>query len=73
MPRPGGRTARGRGVVTAALTVGVAVLLAVTGCTSSGSTTTTPPGPAASPAQPTPAAGSTQDAGPIVPTGSTLH
>jgi pimeloyl-ACP methyl ester carboxylesterase len=64
MPRPGGLTARGRGVSAATLTIGVAALLAVTACTSSGSTANT---------QPAPAAGSTQDAGPIVPAGSTLQ
>jgi pimeloyl-ACP methyl ester carboxylesterase len=73
MPRPGGRTARGRGVSTVALTIGAAALLAVTACTSSGSTTTTPPGPAASGTQPAAAAGSAQDAGPIVPADSTLQ
>ena len=71
MPRLGGRTARGRGVGAAALTVGAAVLLAVTGCTSSGSTTTTPPGPVAGSTQP--ATGNTHNAGPIVPTASSLH
>jgi pimeloyl-ACP methyl ester carboxylesterase len=68
--------ARGRGVGAAALTAGVAVLLAVAGCTSSASTTTTPPGAAASstpPAGSSPAAGGAGDAGPIVPTASTLH
>jgi pimeloyl-ACP methyl ester carboxylesterase len=73
MPRPGGRRARGRGIAAAALTVGAAILLAITGCTSSGPTTTTPPAPAASSTQPAPAAGSSQDAGPIVPNASTLH
>jgi pimeloyl-ACP methyl ester carboxylesterase len=72
MPRPGGRTARGRGVNTVALTIGAAALLAVTACTSSGSTATTPPGSAASGTRPA-AAGTAQDAGPIVPAGSTLQ
>jgi pimeloyl-ACP methyl ester carboxylesterase len=72
MPRPGGRTARGRGVNTVALTIGAIALLAVTACTSSGSAATTPPGPAASATQPA-AAGSAQNAGPIVSTHSTLH
>jgi pimeloyl-ACP methyl ester carboxylesterase len=72
MPRPNGRAARGRRAGAAALTVGATILLAVTGCTSSGSTTTMPPDAGAS-TQPGPAAGSSQDAGPIVPTASTLH
>ena len=72
MPRPGGRTARGRGLGAAALTVGAAVLLAVTSCT----TTTTPPAAAASstpPAGNSPTTGGASDAGPVVPTASTLH
>jgi pimeloyl-ACP methyl ester carboxylesterase len=73
MPRPGNRTARGGGLAAAALTVGAAVLLAVTGCTSPGSATTTPPGPAGPSTQEAPAAGSTQGRGPIVPAASTLH
>jgi len=64
MPRPGGRTARGRGVSALTLAIGVAALLAVTACTSSGSAATSPSDPAA---------GSTQDAGPIVPADSTLQ
>jgi len=68
MPRPGGRTARGRGVNAVALTIGAAALLAVTACTSSGSTpgsaSSTPSGPATD---------SAQDAGPIVPADSTLQ
>jgi pimeloyl-ACP methyl ester carboxylesterase len=72
MPRRRGRRARGRSVA-AALTFGVAALLAVTACTSSGSSAATSPAPAASSTQPGPAAGSTQDTGPIVPTASTLH
>src|SRR5215469_6357879 len=70
MPRPGGRTARGRGANALVLTIGVAVMLAVTACTSAGSTATTLPGPAASG---TKSAGSAQAAGPIVPANSTLH
>jgi len=70
MPRPGRRTARGRGVNAVVLTIGAAALLAVTAGTSSGSTTPTPPGPAASGTQPAAAAGG---AGPIVPAASTLH
>jgi pimeloyl-ACP methyl ester carboxylesterase len=73
MPRLGGRTARGRGVNKVALTIGLAALLALAACTSSGSTATTPPGPAASGTQPAAAAGSAQDAGPIVPMNSTLQ
>jgi len=73
MPRPDGRTVRGRGAGAVALAVGAAALLAVTACTSPGSTTATPPGAAATGAQPAAAAGSTADAGPIVPTASTLH
>src|SRR5579864_6820224 len=73
MPRPGVRAARRRGVGAAALTAGAAILLAVTGCTSSGPTTTTPPDTSASSTPPSPAAGNGQDAGPIVPTASTLH
>jgi pimeloyl-ACP methyl ester carboxylesterase len=72
MPRLGGRTARGRGVNKVALTIGAAALLAVTACTSSGSTATTPPGPAVSGTPPA-AAGSAQAAGPIVPANSTLR
>ena len=72
MPRPGGRTARGRGVNAVALTIGAAALLAVTACTSSGSTATTPPGPAG-PTPSGPATGSAPDAGPIVPADSTLQ
>jgi pimeloyl-ACP methyl ester carboxylesterase len=69
MPRPGGRAARaGAGTLAA----GLALLLAVTACTSSGSAVT-PPSPAGSSAPPAPGAGSTQDAGPIVPAASTLH
>jgi pimeloyl-ACP methyl ester carboxylesterase len=71
MPRTGGPRARGRRVA-AALTAGAAMLLAVTACTSAGSTVTTPPGKAGSSAPQTPAAASTH-AGPIVPTASTLH
>jgi pimeloyl-ACP methyl ester carboxylesterase len=66
MPRPGGRTARGRGVGAAALAVGAAALLAVTACTSSGSPAR-PPGPAGSSTR------GTRDAGPIVPAASTLR
>jgi pimeloyl-ACP methyl ester carboxylesterase len=70
MPRPGGRTARGRGVNAVALTIGVAALITVTACTSPGSTAATPPGPASN----TPAgAGDAQGAGPIVPADSTLQ
>ena len=70
MPRPGGRTARGRGVNVVVLAISAAALLAVTACTSSGSTAATPPGPAASGTQ---AAGGAQDAGPLVPADSTLQ
>src|SRR5690349_8914524 len=73
MPRLAGRTARGRGVNKVALTIGLAALLALAACTSSGSTATTPPGPAASGTQPAGAAGSAQATGPIVPTNSTLQ
>ena len=70
MPRPGGRTARGRGVNAVVLAISAAALLAVTACTSSGSTATTTPAPAASGTQ---AAGSAQDAGSVVPADSTLQ
>jgi pimeloyl-ACP methyl ester carboxylesterase len=70
MLRPGARTARSRRAGAASPVVGVAVLLGVAACTSSGSAAT-PPAAAAS-TQPGPAAGSTQDAGSIVPTHSTL-
>ena len=65
MPRRDGRAVR----YGAALTVGVAVLIAVAACTSSGSPAAAPPA-AAPPASATatPAGG-----GPIVPTLSTLH
>jgi pimeloyl-ACP methyl ester carboxylesterase len=59
-----------------ALSIAAAVLITVTACTSSGSTTATPPssagdpGPGTSSAQ---ATGGAQGAGPIVPTASTLH
>ena len=67
MPPRDGRVARR---VTAALTFGAAALLAVTACTASGPASATPPSPSAS----TPAgAGAAADAGPIVPTRSTLH
>jgi pimeloyl-ACP methyl ester carboxylesterase len=72
-PRPGGRTARGRGANAVLLTIGAVALLTATACTSSGSTATTPPGPAASGAPPSGSAGSAQDAGPIVPADSTLR
>jgi pimeloyl-ACP methyl ester carboxylesterase len=72
-PRRGGRTARGRGVNAVLSTIGAAALLAVTACTSSGSTATTSPGPAASGAPSSGSAGSTLDAGPIVPADSTLR
>jgi pimeloyl-ACP methyl ester carboxylesterase len=73
MPRPGGRTARGRGVNAVVLAISAAALLAVTACTPPSSTATTPPGPAASGTQAAGAAGSAQDAGPIVPADSTLQ
>jgi len=73
MPRPDGRTARGRGVNAMVLAISAAALLAVTACTSSGSTATTTPGPAASGTQAAGAAGSAQDAGPIVPADSALQ
>jgi pimeloyl-ACP methyl ester carboxylesterase len=72
MPGPGGRTALGRGVVAAALAASAAVLLAVTACTSPTSTTGAPSSPAGS-APSSPAASSARDAGPIVPTDSTLR
>ncbi len=61
--------------VTAALAFGAAALLAVTACTAGGPASATSPSPAAStPAASTPAAaGAAADAGPIVPTRSTLH
>jgi pimeloyl-ACP methyl ester carboxylesterase len=58
------------------LTVGAAALLAVTACTASGSAATTPPGPAAGSTQAAAgarAAGGAKDAGPVVPTASTLR
>jgi pimeloyl-ACP methyl ester carboxylesterase len=72
MPGPGGRTALGRGVVAATLTAGAAILLAVTACTSPSSTTAAPPSPAGGAPSGT-ATGNAQDAGPIVPTDSTLQ
>jgi pimeloyl-ACP methyl ester carboxylesterase len=69
MPRRGGRAVR-RGAV--ALTVGAAVLLAVTACTSLGSTTAAPPGPGAGPGAGS-ATSSATDTGPIIPVHSTLH
>ena len=71
MPRPGRRTARGRQAAATAVTIGAAVLLAVTACSSSGSTTTAA-APAVSSARSAPAAPSTQDTGPVVPAHSTL-
>jgi pimeloyl-ACP methyl ester carboxylesterase len=77
IPRRGGRRVR-RGA--AALSVGMAALVAVTACTSPGSTTAAPPktgsagpgaGSGAGPGSATP--GSAQDTGPIVPAHSTLH
>ena len=70
MPRRGERAVRGS---AAALTVAVAALLTVTACTSPASTAVAPQntGPSTTPSDPT--AGSGQDAGPIVPTNSTLH
>jgi pimeloyl-ACP methyl ester carboxylesterase len=70
MPRAGGRAVRGG---AAALTVAVAALLTVTACTSPASTAVAPQntGPSTTPSDPT--AGSGQDAGPIVPTNSTLQ
>jgi pimeloyl-ACP methyl ester carboxylesterase len=66
MPRRGGHAVPG----SAALIVGVAALLTVTACTSSGSTVSAAPSPASS----APAgAGGARDAGPIVPTDSTLQ
>jgi pimeloyl-ACP methyl ester carboxylesterase len=73
MPHRGGRGA-------AALFAGAAVLIMAAACTSSGSTTAAPAktgntgpstGPSATPGSATP--GSAADAGPIVPTASTLH
>jgi pimeloyl-ACP methyl ester carboxylesterase len=72
MPRPGGRTARGRRVSAVVLTIGATALLAVTACTSSGSTAATPPSPAG-PTPSGPATGSAPDAGPVVPADSTLQ
>jgi pimeloyl-ACP methyl ester carboxylesterase len=68
MPRPGGRAARG----SAAVTAGLAVLLAVGACTSPGSTA--PPTPAASSA-PASAGGSSagQPTGSVIPAASTLR
>jgi len=71
MRPPGRRTARGRQATAAALTIGAAALLAVTACTSPGSTATAP-SPSATSARSAPPALSTQDAGPIVPDHSTL-
>jgi pimeloyl-ACP methyl ester carboxylesterase len=69
MSRPGGSaTWAGAGTLAASL----ALLLAVAACTSPGSTTAAPPS-SAGPASPGPAAGDAQDAGPIVPTDSTLR
>ena len=65
-PRDGRLTRR----VTAALAFGAAALLAVTACTATGPASATSPGPAASTSA---AAGAAADAGPIVPTRSTLH
>ncbi len=68
MPRPGGRAARG----SAAVTAGLAVLLAVGACTSSGSPV--PPTPAASSASTSASASSaSQPAGPVIPAASTLR
>jgi pimeloyl-ACP methyl ester carboxylesterase len=64
MPGPDGRTALGRGVIAAVLAVG---LITVTACTASSNTSAAPPNATSSDT----AAGS--DAGPIVPTSSTLH
>ena len=71
MPGPSGRMGGG-GVVAAALATSAAVLLAVTACTSPTSTTAAPSSPAGS-APSSPATSSAQDAGPIVPTDSTLR
>jgi pimeloyl-ACP methyl ester carboxylesterase len=71
MLRPGARTTRSRQVGAASLIVGVAALLGVAACTSPGPAATQP-GPAAASTQPSPA-GSTQDAGSVIPTHSTLH
>src|ERR1700721_3572854 len=69
MPRRGGRAVRGS---AAALTVAVAALITVTACTSPASTTLAPlnTGPTTGPGT-TPATG--RDAGPVVPTKSTLR
>ena len=64
MPPRGGRAA--------ALTAGLAALLAVTACTSAGSTAV-PPSTAPASTSPGASAASTQADGPIVPTASTLH
>ena len=69
MPRPGGRGVRGG---AAALTIAVAALIAVTACTSPASTAAGPPSSAGTTPS-DPATGSAQDAGPIVPTASTLR
>ena len=68
MPRPGGRTSRGRGVGAVGLTIGAAALLAVTACTSPASTAAAPPSSAG-----TTPPGPATDTGPIVPTSSTLQ
>ncbi|HLM89311.1 MAG TPA: alpha/beta hydrolase [Streptosporangiaceae bacterium] len=65
MPPGGGRAARGG---AAALTVGLAALITVTACTSSGSPASAPPGSAGS----TPSSAAT-DTGPIVPADGTLR
>jgi pimeloyl-ACP methyl ester carboxylesterase len=70
MPRPRWRAAR-RGV--AVLAAAAAVLLAVAACTSPGSAAATPPAAPAASTRQVPAAGSTQDAGSIIPTHSTLR
>ncbi len=65
MPPRGGRAA--------ALTAGMAALLAVTACTSAGSTAAPPSSPAPASTSPGRSAASAQADGPIVPTHSTLH
>jgi pimeloyl-ACP methyl ester carboxylesterase len=71
MLRPGARSTRSRRAGAASLIVGAAALLGVTACTSSGPSATQP-GSAAITTPSSPAAGSTRDAGSVVPTHSTL-
>jgi pimeloyl-ACP methyl ester carboxylesterase len=71
MPRRGGRGVRGS---AAALTTAVAALIAVTACTSPASTAAAPPSSAGiTPSDPAAGSDAGSDAGPIVPTASTLR